>query len=178
MTPSHHRCRTYAEYLKILGVTISNKLSVNDHVSNIVSKCSQTVYALTILRAHCLCDTALQLSSLQVSRHHQVAIRLLLLLLFSSFSTIRAGLRCRASCWVQNRFPEYTVLDSLDISVLWNRSIYSSLYLWLCYSRLWLTGLSIRVFTMRAQCQLLVVKVGTKYRWSSLAENGVRLGNM
>jgi len=32
---------------------------------------------------------------------------LLLLLLLSSFSTIRAGLRCRASCWVENRFPEY-----------------------------------------------------------------------
>jgi len=53
------------------------------------------------------------------------------------------------------------VLDSLEISVLWNRSIYRSLYLWLCYSRLWLTGLSIRVFTIRAQCQLLVVEVGT-----------------
>jgi len=25
--------------------------------------------------------------------------------LFSSFSTIRAGLHCRASCWVENRFP-------------------------------------------------------------------------
>jgi len=46
--------------IKILGVTISNKLSVNDHVSNIVSKCSQTLYALTTLRAHSLCDTALQ----------------------------------------------------------------------------------------------------------------------
>jgi len=46
--------------IKILGVTISNKLSVNDHVSNIVSKCSQTLCALTILRAHGLCDTALQ----------------------------------------------------------------------------------------------------------------------
>ena len=30
-----------------------------------------------------------------------------LLLLFYSFSTIRAGLRCRASCWVENRFPVY-----------------------------------------------------------------------
>jgi len=46
--------------IKIFGVTISNKLSVNDHVSNIVSKCSQTLYALTTLRAHGLCNTALQ----------------------------------------------------------------------------------------------------------------------
>jgi len=32
----------------------------------------------------------------------------------------------------------YKMLDSLEITVLWNQSIYSSLYLWLCYSRLWL----------------------------------------
>ena len=42
---------------KVLGVTISNKLSVSDHVTNIISKCSQT---LTILRAPVLCDVALQ----------------------------------------------------------------------------------------------------------------------
>ena len=46
--------------IKILGVTISNKLSVSDHITNIISKCSQTLYALTILRAHGLSDTALQ----------------------------------------------------------------------------------------------------------------------
>jgi len=41
--------------------------------------------------------------------HGQVTIIfvVLLLLLFSSFSTIRAGLHCRASCWVENRFPVY-----------------------------------------------------------------------
>jgi len=46
--------------IKILGVTISNKLSSSDHITSISSKCSQTLYALTILRAHGLCDTALQ----------------------------------------------------------------------------------------------------------------------
>jgi len=46
--------------IKIRGVTISNKLSVSDHITNIISKCSQTLYALTILRAHGSCDTALQ----------------------------------------------------------------------------------------------------------------------
>ena len=53
--------------IKILGVTISNKLSVNDHVSNIVSKCSQTLYALTILRAHGLCTQLYKQSSGQSS---------------------------------------------------------------------------------------------------------------
>jgi len=30
----------------------------------------------------------------------------------------------------------YKMLDSLEITVLWNRSIYSSLYLWLCDTRI------------------------------------------
>ena len=46
--------------IKILSVTILNKLYVNDHVSYIVGKCSQTLYALTILHAHGLCDTDVQ----------------------------------------------------------------------------------------------------------------------
>jgi len=46
--------------IKILDVTILNKLSVGNYITNIVSKCSQTLYALTILRAHGLCDSALQ----------------------------------------------------------------------------------------------------------------------
>ena len=46
--------------IKILGVTISNNLSVSEHITNTISKCSQTLYALTILRAHGLSDTALQ----------------------------------------------------------------------------------------------------------------------
>jgi len=37
----------------------------------------------------------------------------------------------------------YKMLDSLEITVLWNRSIYSSLYLWLCDTWLWLTELRI-----------------------------------
>ena len=49
-----------ASIIKVLGVTISNKLSVSDHITSIISKCSQTLYALTILRAHGLCDVALQ----------------------------------------------------------------------------------------------------------------------
>ena len=45
--------------IKIRGVTISNKLSVNDPVSNIVSKCSQTLCALTVLTVRVLNWTTL-----------------------------------------------------------------------------------------------------------------------
>ena len=46
--------------LKVLGVTWSNGLSVSDHVCGIISSCAQTLYALKILRAHGMCDIALQ----------------------------------------------------------------------------------------------------------------------
>ena len=38
--------------IKILGVTVTNTLSVNEHVSNVISSCSQSVHALRILRTH------------------------------------------------------------------------------------------------------------------------------
>jgi len=44
----------------MIGVTISNKLSVSDHVTNDISNCSPTLYALTVLHAHGLCDEVLQ----------------------------------------------------------------------------------------------------------------------
>ena len=46
--------------LKILGVTISSRLSVADQVQNVVSSHAQTLHALRLLRAHGLCDAALQ----------------------------------------------------------------------------------------------------------------------
>ena len=46
--------------LKILGVTVSSRLSVADHVQNVISSCAQTLHALRLLRAHGLCDAALQ----------------------------------------------------------------------------------------------------------------------
>ena len=46
--------------LKILGVTVSSRLSVADHVQNVIGSCSQTLHALRLLRAHGLCDAALQ----------------------------------------------------------------------------------------------------------------------
>ena len=46
--------------LNILGVTVSSRLSVADHVQNVIGSCAQTLHALRMLRAHGLCDSALQ----------------------------------------------------------------------------------------------------------------------
>jgi len=47
--------------LKVLGVTLTNGLSVSLHVQNVITTCAQTLYALRVLRAHGLCDSALQI---------------------------------------------------------------------------------------------------------------------
>jgi len=46
--------------LKILGVTISNKLSVAEHVRNIIRSSAQTCHALRLLRAHGMVNASLQ----------------------------------------------------------------------------------------------------------------------
>jgi len=46
--------------IKILGVTFTNGLSVSLHVQTVIT-CAQTLYALRVLRAHGLCDNALQI---------------------------------------------------------------------------------------------------------------------
>ena len=46
--------------LTVLGVTWTNGLSASEHVRGIISSCAQTLYALRVLRAHGLCDVALQ----------------------------------------------------------------------------------------------------------------------
>jgi len=38
--------------LKILGVTVTNTLTMNEHVDSILSSCAQTVFALKTLRSH------------------------------------------------------------------------------------------------------------------------------
>ena len=43
--------------VKILGVTISNRLSVSQHVQNVVMSCAQTVHALRTLRNHGVTNT-------------------------------------------------------------------------------------------------------------------------
>ena len=47
--------------IKILGVSISNTLSVHEHVNSVISSCAQSVHALRILRAH-----GMETSSLQI----------------------------------------------------------------------------------------------------------------
>jgi len=46
--------------LKILGVTVTNGLLVSLHIQAVISSGVQTLYALTVLRAHGLHDSALQ----------------------------------------------------------------------------------------------------------------------
>jgi len=45
--------------LKIIGVTISNRLTFSEHTQH-TSSCAQTLYAMKILRAHGMTDTVLQ----------------------------------------------------------------------------------------------------------------------
>ena len=46
--------------IKILGVTITNHLSVSEHVRDVIGKCGQTMYVLKVLRSHGLNDAALK----------------------------------------------------------------------------------------------------------------------
>jgi hypothetical protein len=46
--------------VKILGVTVTNSLSVAEHVHAVLGSCAQTLYALRVLRAHGMDDAALQ----------------------------------------------------------------------------------------------------------------------
>src|SRR6266536_1146537 len=47
--------------MNILGVTFSDSLSVSNHIDTVVSKCSQNMYALKILRAHGLSGPSLHM---------------------------------------------------------------------------------------------------------------------
>ena len=48
------------DVLKILVVTVTNGLSVSLHIQAVISSCAQTFFALRVLRAHGLHDSALQ----------------------------------------------------------------------------------------------------------------------
>jgi len=48
--------------LKILDVTVTNGLSVSLHIQTVISSCAQTLYALRVLRAHGLHDSASTIS--------------------------------------------------------------------------------------------------------------------
>ena len=46
--------------IKILDVTLTSKLSVTDHIHNIIKDCAPILYALCILRAHGMNQSAVQ----------------------------------------------------------------------------------------------------------------------
>jgi len=54
--------------INILGFTITNGLSVSPHVQSVIASCAQVLYALRVLRAHGLCDSAL---------HYRISIHVL-----------------------------------------------------------------------------------------------------
>jgi len=45
--------------VKILGVTVTNRLSVSQHVHDVIAKCAQTMHAFKLLRCHGLSSDAL-----------------------------------------------------------------------------------------------------------------------
>ena len=45
--------------LRVLGVTLTRRLATSDHIRRVVSECSQTLYALRVLRHHGLTDAGL-----------------------------------------------------------------------------------------------------------------------
>jgi len=46
--------------LKILGVTFTDKLSVSEHVDNVISSSARSMYAISVLRSHGMSVSALQ----------------------------------------------------------------------------------------------------------------------
>jgi len=46
--------------IKILGITITNHLSIGEHVRDVIGKCAQSLYALKLLRNHGMSDGSLR----------------------------------------------------------------------------------------------------------------------
>src|SRR6218665_1425989 len=59
VAPSFLFLSTRVDKLNILGVTISEDMLASDHVENLVSVCSRSLFALRVLRAHELPDEAM-----------------------------------------------------------------------------------------------------------------------
>ena len=51
---------TRVTVIKILGVTFTNNLSAAEHVHNVITSCAQTLYALKVLRAFGMDESAIQ----------------------------------------------------------------------------------------------------------------------
>ena len=58
------------ETIKTLGVTVSHKFSVSQHVDNLIAACSQTLYALHTLKSHGMLTKAQWLEKESVSTRH------------------------------------------------------------------------------------------------------------
>jgi len=46
--------------IKMLGVTVTNHLSVGEHGRDVISRCAQSIYALKLLRSHGMNDDELR----------------------------------------------------------------------------------------------------------------------
>jgi len=44
----------------VLGVTVNEKLSVTEHVDDVINSCARSMYAISVLRSHGLCVPLLQ----------------------------------------------------------------------------------------------------------------------
>jgi len=49
-----------ATSIRMLGVTLTNHLSVSDHVRDVISRCAQSLHALKIIRCHGMNSDALK----------------------------------------------------------------------------------------------------------------------
>jgi len=45
----------------MLGVTVSNRLSVTEHISSVISKCAQSLCAMKVLLCYGKCEDALKI---------------------------------------------------------------------------------------------------------------------
>jgi len=53
-------CISRVTTIKILGITITNHLSMGEHVRDVIGKCAQSLYALKLLRNHGMSDDSLR----------------------------------------------------------------------------------------------------------------------
>ena len=108
--------------IKILGVTISNRLSLSQHVQNVAMSCAQTVHALRTLRSHGVKNATLQI----VFKSVAVAKLVYAASAWYGFCTaadrdrlkavIRRGKRFRFCCMDQPSVRE--MVDDADDSIL------------------------------------------------------------
>ena len=110
--------------LKILGVTITGNLSASEHIRGVVSDCSQTLYALRVLRNHG-CDAGLLTGCLPVCCRCQDT-----LCVHSVQRLYDGGNRATASNELMHFFAEANDMDSVHqtcrhLSCCWKTQINS-----------------------------------------------------